>query len=714
MGCPMARKLALIVLIVVLGLALWLWRGSAPTAVPLAAPPTQAAKARPLDSAQAENAPDSSRTEVATPVASTKPTLLVVICRAKETGAPLAEQDVHLYSEIKSGPIPNGTGSHGTLGEMLATGADGRVEYEVPAATALHLSSNPRKFGANAHGSREIEALAVGEQREVVIEIPTQDDARFCGRVISRETKQPIAAAEVHGGPRELETDSDGRFDLPYASWSMVQISVLALGYAECEISAQKGHEMPEKALVLELDRSCTLIGRLKDGSGGKYVLQAMTEGYRLHEQDPGGMSGMGFDTGDRTWRADFDATGRAEIPGLPPNAPLRVSLLDGRKPLLELPERVTIRPGATREVELRPSNLCKLTGVVRDDKGAPVADLTLWLLRSERGVRLYVNSYEGDERVGTAKTDAEGRFAIEKVSAGTWRLSPEAKFRSHEADVDADAIAPVAMLLEIPAGETEHQVEFLVHRGLTIMGKVLDPDGNPATQTNVSASAAPIWVGADGRKDGSFVLGPLAPGSYRLQASANFSPCAPSEYQSIDAGARDVVLQLRRGGKLAGRVVDAKSGEGVVAGIYVSIPGDPTSSIQHPSSKPEGSFELQGLLPGAYALCASSTDGRVGSLRGVELVAGGDLHDLVIQLQPGARVRVRYAGEKGVASVRVVQDGVVFGTDGVEKGTTKSLSAPAGSVKVVCRLGRNGKEVVRELTLKAGEVQEVVIKDED
>src|SRR5258707_10491214 len=155
-----------------------------------------------------------------------------------------------------------------------------------------------------------------------------------------------------------------------------------------------------------------------------------MTEGYRLHEQDPGGMSGMDFEAGDRTWSADFDATGRAEIPGLPPNAPLRVSLFDGLKPIVELPERVSVPPGATREVELRASSTCRLTGSVRDDDGKPVADLTLWLLRSERGVRLYVDSYEGDGRVGTAKTDAEGHFTIAKVGSGTWRLSPEAKYR--------------------------------------------------------------------------------------------------------------------------------------------------------------------------------------------------------------------------------------------------------------------------------------------
>jgi len=299
-------------------------------------------------------------------------------------------------------------------------------------------------------------------------------------------------------------------------------------------------------------------------------------------------------------------------------------------------------------------------------------------------------------------------------VSAGVWRLSPEAKLRMHGADVSADEVAPVAMVVEIPAGVPEHEVELLVHRGLTIRGKVLDPDGNPATQANVSASQPPIYINQNGREDGSFVLGPLAPGSYRVAADAYFSPAAPSESVRVEAGARDVVLQLRRGGKLAGRVVDGKSGEGVVAQIAVSIPSDALSRINMPTSKPDGSFELVGLLPGAYALCAAANDGRVGSLRGVELAAGGDLHDLVIQLVPGARVRVRYAGAQDFCSARVVQDGAIVATDGVEKGTSKTFSVPVGSVKVVCRLGGNGKEIVRELSLAAGAEQELVIQDQD
>jgi len=715
----MARKLALILLVLVLGLALWLWKGSTPSAVPLGVPATERPNAPSLDSAQTENAPELKREEVATSVASTQSTLLVVTCRAKETGAPLAGQTVHL-SELNPprGAIPVGTGTHGRLNEMLTTGGDGRVEYELPPGVPTRLSSFPEERGANAPSRREIEPLAAGERRELVIQLATLEDAHFYARVIARETKQPIAAADVHGGPREVTTDADGRFDVSNSSWSMQRLSILALGYAETVVMAQPGHETPEKAMLIELERSCMLVGLLQgavdDAQRGRLRMVVRTEGYRLTTQDSSGLGALSAER-DHTWRAEFDTTGRAEIVGLVPNAPLRVSVLSGATHLLELTEPITIRPGATREIELKVADTCKLTGIVRDDAGAVVPGLTLWLLRTGTSPRLHLTSVDADDRVGDAKTDELGRFTIPKVTPGTWRLGPEAKMYPHGAPIPADATAPFAILLEIPAGEAKHQVELVVHRGLTITGKVLDPDDKPVNDAGIQARTGPTWLGTSCGADGTFVLGPLQPGTYTLEASPSFhKELARSETLQAEAGARDVVLRLRRGGGLSGRVVDAATGEGVASTVSVSQPGNKTEYIYSRRSNPDGTFEFGGLLPGTYALAATLPDGRAGVLRAVDLPAGTKASDLVISVSAGARLRVRYAGEQKFASVRFEQEGVRFSGDGIEKGTSKMFTAPAGSVKVVCRLGGSRKEIVRELTLKTGEEQELVINDED
>jgi len=350
----------------------------------------------------------------------------------------------------------------------------------------------------------------------------------------------------------------------------------------------------------------------------------------------------------------------------------------------------------------------------VRDDGGAAVSGLTLWLLRAGNSPRLRIESYERDDRIGEAQTDAQGRFAFPKVSPGTWRLGPEAKMFRDGAPIPADAVAPIAILVEIPAGEQQHEVELVVHRGLTICGSVLDPDGKGVNNAGVGAFSNGNWTGTSCGEDGVFVLGPLAPGSYRLDASPSFhKELAPSEPVQADAGARDVVLHLRPGATLSGRVIDAGTGEGVASTIAISQPGQ-KADIYFVRSKADGSFEHCGLLPGTYALAATLPDGRAGILRGVDVGAGSKSSGLVLSVRAGARLRVRYAGGQSFASVTVEQDGVCFTSDGVEKGTSKLFTAPAGAVRVVCRLRGNGKEIVRELTLEPGGEQELVLKDED
>ncbi len=711
----MARRLALIALVLLAGLALWLWKAGEGSNAPIAAPGVQTAKPQSLDSAQTESAQPERREELAQPKLET---LLLVLCRAKETGAPLSGQRICVsVLNRPNGIVPVGTGTHGQLNELLTTGGDGRVEYELPAGVPTRLSSYPEKHGANASAQREIEPLSAGERREIVVELATREDAHFFARVLSRETHAPIAAAEIRGGPGALATDADGRFDLAHSSWSMRRLSILALGYAETVVMAQAGHETPEKALLIELERSCTLVGLLQ-GAGeaaksGRLRMVVTTEGYRLTTQDASDLGALQAEY-DHTWRAEFDASGRAEIAGLVPNVPLRVSVLGGAARLVELADPITIPPGATREIELKAAETCRLSGIVRDDSGAVAPGAKLWLLRAGGSPRLYLQSYEEGDRVGEAQTDAQGRFTIPKVSPGTWRLGPEARMYRDGAPLPADALAPVAILVEIPLGEQAHEVELVVHRGIAITGKVVDPDGQPVNNAGVGAYANGNWAGTSCGEDGVFVLGPLAPGSYRLDASPSYHhELADSEYLQVEAGAHDVVLHLRRGCQLAGRVVDALTGEGVAATVAVSQPGEKTS-ICMPRSKADGSFALDSLLPGTYALAATLADGRTGLLRGAVLTAGANVRDLVIAVRPGARLRVRYAGENGFAAVRVEQDGVVFATDGVEKGTTRTFSAPAGQVSVICSLGGNGKKLVRELTLKAGEEQELVFTDED
>ncbi len=669
-----------------------------------------------------ESAPAAQREEVAASAEPAKPAQdahLIVICRAKETGAPLAGQDVHLAGgDVRNGAIPQASGAQGKLNEIVTTGADGRAEFVLGPGIATDLSVYPKRPGANASATRTLAPLAPGERREVVLELATQEDARFFGRVIARETRKPVPGAALHGEPRLHFTDEDGRFDVSFASWSRKSIEIVAPGFGKARIGAQPGHDTPESALVIELERSSTLIAILRDAGthkqGETLGLRVVTEAYRLQSQDPLLLSGNNMDIGEHSWRAEFDAAGRAEIADLLPGAPLRISVIAGKARLLELSAPVTLAPGETRELPIELAQTCVLSGRVHDAQGKASAGVVLWLLRAGTSPRLYLQPHERKAAVATATSDAEGRFSFPKVAPGAWRLGPEAKFLAHGQPIPADAVAPLAIAFEIQPGESTREVDLVVHRGLTIAGRVVDPAGQPARESSVNASGLGLWIFASCDEQGAFEIGPLAPGSYSVEADPFPGPLANSEPVAAEAGARGLVLRLRRGARLAGRVVDATSGKGVVAQVAVSVPGDKTAPIHMPTSKPDGSFELDGLLPATYALAAAVDDGRVGLLRGVALSAGADLKDLVIEVHAGGRVRVRYEGAQGFCSAQVEQDGIVLATDGVETGTARTFPAPAGASQLVCQIGGDGKRIVRELALQPGEERELVIRDED
>ncbi|MBK7644819.1 MAG: hypothetical protein IPJ19_17555 [Planctomycetes bacterium] len=93
--------------------------------------------------------------------------------------------------------MPQVDGARGKLDDQVTTGADGRAEIEVPPGIATTLYVNPVQRGANASAHRDLEAFTAGEQRELVIELGTQEDAHFFARVTSHETHAPIAGADI-------------------------------------------------------------------------------------------------------------------------------------------------------------------------------------------------------------------------------------------------------------------------------------------------------------------------------------------------------------------------------------------------------------------------------------------------------------------------------------------------------------------------------------
>lgn len=95
--------------------------------------------------------------------------------------------------------------------------------------------------------------------------------------------------------------------------------------------------------------------------------------------------------------------------------------------------------------------------------------------------------------------------------------------------------------------------IEIRIVKGVYITGRVLTPDGNPATAGFVSARSADPSThnegGAMARLDsgsGRFSIGPLAPGRYDVIAHTQVAAYGSSEPVGVEAPATDLTLRLR------------------------------------------------------------------------------------------------------------------------------------------------------------------------
>lgn len=278
------------------------------------------------------------------------------------------------------------------------------------------------------------------------------------------------------------------------------------------------------------------------------------------------------------------DAEGRFEILGVAPGD-WSVLLFDdagqGVTPIGEAPRAVIREGDMLVEIDVRAElPRGRITGVVVDAAGAPVADA--WV-DAEPGARPTV-------------TDAEGRFAFERLAEGSFSI--HARARHDGARGIVEEVAPgsdVRVEVELPAGI----------RGTVSM------NGKPVERFTVT-------VGELGRPqtflspDGSFELDRLRPGEHSLAvASAEGAISVTTTLRAGEIAA--VPVSLGAWGRVTGRVISAVDGAPLVgieigaearSGRRSPAEGGVVSLLSGgPSTDAAGRFEIEGLGAGALEL---------------------------------------------------------------------------------------------------------------
>jgi len=391
------------------------------------------------------------------------------------------------------------------------------------------------------------------------------------------------------------------------------------------------------------------------------------------------------------------------------------------------------------RDVRLVLDRAGTIAGVVVDGDGEPVPEAT---------VSAYPDFMAGEVADGdwmmasnaTATTDGDGHFVLKGLDDGAFRVWAARDGGGSRRNTGREGVATrtgakdVKLVLPAPGG---------------IKGKLALEDGDPPTLAIVSVD----WEHRVTVRDGEFELVDLQPGSYDVRVSGtDFAQRTKGDLTVTAGKVTDAgTITLRRGRKVAGRVVDSKgapvAGARVMFGKMLFGDGKQTGAddaesaaqmgMRMTTTTADGAFLITGAPRTMGSLLAEHTTlGRSVAIRiaaGKDDVQGAELAlrgygsitgKVTRKGEPvaGATVNVAPMGSSGQATfVQAGQDGT-FAIDRVPEGPTsisaqmnKGMSMIGGSRQITVVAGQptDGSLVLPagDLTLnleikpKAGEV---------
>jgi hypothetical protein len=596
-------------------------------------------------------------------------------------------------------------GSVGDFDHRPITGADGRVELELDSGVDFGLGAQG-DFVAAGSASADVPALKPEEARSVTLELDSGLDAHLFGKVVADESSSPIEGARVltsNGSTDGVRSGPDGRFDLELALWRRPYLEISAKGFGLALVVPGYGYGSVEDPIVVRLVRSCSLIARVLDRGGkpiGEASVKLATGGDELSGPEKKFRSEW-VSLPDEDWSKQVDADGRCRIDDLPAGVPLRIEISVSGREVKRDSVPLSLSPGQIVEREWRIGAGCKLTGRVVDPEGAPVPGISLWMTKSEAGRSRRFDRYSIEAKERRSTSGADGTFEFGDVDPRTWLIGPAP-------ENERKSIAPFPDVLEIPAESSEVVHDIRIIRGLYIRGHVVDSKDSPVPEPFIwgRMTDAGWLVDVRGEDDGSFELGPLVPGQYELSAMAPMHQDANSEVVTFTAGDADAVLKLRAGGTLSGRVIDSLTGSPCSAELVLVQRDGDSGYLSLPHSKEDGSYRCAGLPAGTYDVTARTPDCRVGRQLGIAVRPGEEFTDIVIEVVPGAKLRIRYEAASGFGQMHVRIGGSIIAADGIAAGSTVVVAVPAG--RVVAELVTPPQS--HEVDLAVGEEKTVVL----
>lgn len=440
---------------------------------------------------------------------------------------------------------------------------------------------------------------------------------------------------QVGGSPGDTETvtGADGRFTFPRLGLGRWAVSVAHDGYAERALPA---FEVAEGGVLdlgtIELRPGADLAGRISD-PGGRPIEGA--EVAVTPVLDPSGFAPRA--AGGRT---ESDGEGRFLVRALPLGVPVRVEVRHEGflervlevVPPLEAPLRVTLQPGG------------RIAGRVLRADGEPAADASVAV------DTLHVGA------VRRTYTDELGAFELAGVPPGPVTLR-----------VNAPGHLERTAGLEVRDGEAVGPLEIRLEAGVTVVGRVLSPRGEPVPGVGVVLRSDSPGFPPDASTDdrGAFELHGVTPGTARVVVEHELGDADVDIV--VRPGGDPLVVELDDRGRIEGRVATtdgepvADAWVSLVAAERPPVPAwgnEDSPYTRHASTDSEGRFRFRRLRQGRYQVHASAAGLYSPGPSTLEL--GGPIEGLELVLAPGEEVAGRLLGVPAdqLATVRIVVTG--------------------------------------------------------